>query len=121
MINRIVRLTQLTLLMTTLVPSVVSAQTAGPVAEAKLDESLRESIQQGCVGTKSVIVRTQAGYRQGVRDTLTQHGDLVQGEFPALDAVAAEVHCDDLATLAGFASVTSVSVNAVVGAQTDLL
>ena len=106
------------LLLTLLVPGVSYAQEVGSVASTKLDESLRQSIQQGCVGTTSVIVRTKAGYRQGLRDSLTQHGDLVKGEFPELDAVAADVHCDDLSALAGFTTVYSVSSNARVGAQT---
>ena len=102
----------LTLFLTALaVPA--SAQTT----EAKLDESLCESVERGCVGSQSVIIRTKPGYRQGLRDALTAHGDVVTGEFPALDAVAAEVYCDDLVTLASFISTSSVSVNAPVGSQ----
>jgi len=97
-----------------LVPVTVFAQTA---PDAKLDESLRESMERGCVGTQSVIVRTKPGYRQGLRDSLAAHGDTVTGEFPRLDAVAADVHCDDLAILAGFVATDSVSVNGPVGVQ----
>ena len=80
------------------VPATAYAQAA---PDAKLDESLRESVERGCVGTQPVIVRTKPGYRQALRDSLAAHGDVVKGEFPALDAVAADVHCDDLAALAG--------------------
>ena len=97
-----------------LIPGAAAAQTN---SQAKLDESLRESVERGCVGTQSVIVRTKPGYRQGLRDSLAAHGDLVRGEFPALDAVAAEVHCDDLTTIASFDSTDSVSINAKVGVQ----
>lgn len=88
-----------------------------PAADAKLDESLRETVARGCIGPQSVIIRTQAGYRAGLRDALTEHGDTVKGEFPGLDAVAADIHCDDLAALASFSSIKSISVNAPVGVQ----
>ena len=97
-----------------LVPATSFAQTP---TDAKLDESLREALERGCVGTQSVIVRTKPGYRQGLRDSLAAHGDVVKGEFPALDAVAAEVHCEDLGTLAAFDSTDSVSLNGPVATQ----
>ena len=99
------------------VPATTYAQAA---SDAKLDESLRESLERGCTGTQPVIVRTKPGYRQGLRDSLSAHGDVVTGEFPALDAVAADVHCDDLAALAGFDSIDSVSLNGPVAVQSVL-
>ena len=80
------------------VPTVAYAQS---VPNAKLDESLRESVERGCAGTQSVIITTKPGYRQALRDSLAAHGDVVKGEFPSLEAIAADVHCEDLATLAG--------------------
>ena len=109
---RLIRLTQ-TALVTACLVLPAHAQTP----EAKLDESLRESIERGCVGAQPVIIRTKPGFRQGLRDSLASHGDVVKGEFPALDAVAADVHCDDLATLAGFESTDSVSLNGPVAVQ----
>lgn len=94
-----------------------SAQT---VPAPKLDESLREAVARGCIGTQSVIIRTQPGCREGLTAALTAHGDAVIGEFAALDAVAAVVHCDDLKTLASFSSTNSVSFNAPVGGLTQL-
>ena len=99
------------------VPGVAYAQAA---PEAKLDESLRESVERGCVGTQPVIIRTKPGYRQAVRDSLAAHGDVIKGEFPALDAIAAIVHCDDLSTLPAFDSVASVSLNGPVAVQSLL-
>src|SRR6185503_11453378 len=96
------------------VPATTYAQVA---SDAKLDESLRESLERGCTGTQPVIVRTKPGYRQGLRDSLSAHGDVVKGEFPALEAIAAEVHCEDLATIAGFVSTDSVSLNGPVSVQ----
>ena len=96
------------------IPTVTYAQS---IPDAKLDESLRESIERGCTGTQPVIVTTKPGYRQCLRDSLAAHGDVVKGEFPSLEAIAADVHCEDLATLAGFDSTTSVSLNGPVAVQ----
>ncbi len=96
------------------VPGAAYAQAA---PDAKLDESLRESVERGCVGTQPVIIRTKRGYRQAVRDSLTAHGDVIKGEFPSLDAIAAVVHCDDLSTLPAFDLVLSVSLNGPVAVQ----
>lgn len=100
-----------------LLASIASAQT---IAAPKLDESLRQSIAQGCVGTRAVIIRTKPGYREGLRASLTAHGDEVNGEFPAIDAVAATVHCDDLGALSSFNSTNSISSNAQVAGQVSV-
>src|SRR5580765_2826702 len=116
MTNRILRLiTQSTVLVALAVPTAAVAQPS-----PKLDESLRESVATGCVGTKPVIIRTQPGYREGLNTSLTAHGDVVKGEFPALDAIAAVVHCEDLERLASFVAVKSVSFNGPVGLQSLL-
>src|SRR5688500_6221930 len=79
--------------------------------DPKLDESLRESISRGCAGMQPVIITVRPGFRQGVRDSLTAHGDVVRGEFPALNAIAADVHCSDLTALAALSSTSSISFN----------
>jgi serine protease AprX len=117
MTTRYVRLRQIVMALgvTTLaVPGVTYAQTA---TDAKLDESLRESLARGCVGTQPVIIRTKPGYRQAVRDSLSAHGDFIKGEFPSLNAIAAIVHCEDLTTLPTFDSIASVSLNGPVAVQ----
>src|SRR5687767_6386011 len=81
----------------------VAPLTAQPTA-SKLDKLLRDSISTGCTGTRSVIVRTKPGYREDLRKSLTAHGDVVSSEFPALDAIAADVHCEDVYVLAGHES-----------------
>jgi serine protease AprX len=96
------------------VPGATYAQTT---PDAKLDESLRQALERGCTGTWSVIVTTQSGYRQALRDALAAHGDVIKGEFPSLEAIAADVHCEDLAALAAFSSTTSVSFNGPVAIQ----
>ena len=49
------------------VPAMAGAKT---FENAKLDETLRESIERGCVGTQSVIITVTPGYREGLRRAL---------------------------------------------------
>ena len=68
-------------------------------------------------GSRRSSSEQNLGIGRALRDSLAAHGDVVRGEFPALDAVAADVHCDDLAVPAGFASTNSVSLNGPVAVQ----
>ncbi len=77
----------------------------------KLDKSLRQTVERGCVGTRSVIIRTKPGYREAVRRSLAQGGRKVKGEFPGLDAITAEVRCEDLDSLAASLATASISGN----------
>ncbi|HEX6974588.1 MAG TPA: S8 family peptidase [Vicinamibacterales bacterium] len=52
-----------------------------------------------------------------MRESLRQHGDKIITEHPSIDAVTATVHCDDLKALEGFASVLSISKDAIVRAN----
>ena len=61
-----------------------------------------------------MIIRTQPGAREAVRNSLVAQGREVKGEFPALDAIIAEVRCADLTVIAGFTQTASVSANAKV-------
>src|SRR5687767_13677366 len=106
------RIPGIAILTMTLLPAFAGAQTTDT---GKLDETLRESVASGCIGTQSVIITVAPGYREGLRLTLAAHGDTVSGEFPAIDAIVATVHCSDLTTLSTFGSIRAVSTNAVVG------
>src|SRR5688572_7348031 len=79
----------------------------------KLDKSLQQAIADGCSGgPQPVIIRVKSGYRQGMSDSLTSHGDKVVSSLTSIDAVAAEVHCDDLEALAEMSATKSISVDA---------
>ena len=69
-----------------LLPTTAAAQ---KTTSAKIDETLRESIDRGCAGTLSAIITVAPGHREGVRQLLAAHGDMVSGEFPAIEAIAA--------------------------------
>jgi serine protease AprX len=88
------------------------------VRHNKLDTSLRHTVQQGCPdGKQSVIIRMKPGYRKGMSDSLRSHGRKVTGEFRSIDAVAAEVNCDDLAALSKMVGTASISTNARIHAH----
>ncbi len=93
------------------------SDTAGAqtIDTAKLDESLRESVERGCHGRQEVIITVEPGYREALQPALSVHGDKVTGEFPAINAIAADIHCDDLVALAAFGSIRAVSTNAAIG------
>jgi serine protease AprX len=108
-----------------LVASTLAVALGSPVSaeprHRKLDKTLRQSVERGCVGTKRVIIRTKPGYREAVRKSLTNGGRKVKGEFPALDAITAEVRCEDLLNLADSNSTSSISgVHKLTAQQFDL-
>ena len=96
----------------------VAAPVIAQDAPTKIDKALIQSLAAGC-GTEQVIIRTKRGYRAGLLQSLEAHGDRVAAEHPAIDAVTAEVHCDDLATVARFDAVLSISQDSVVQAYSQ--
>src|SRR5688572_8798328 len=94
----------------------VAVPAAAQPKARKIDEALSRSLDAGCA-TEQVIIRTKRGFRSGVSQSLQEHGDRVTAVLPSIDAVAAELHCDDLASLAGFDAVISISKDAEVGAN----
>jgi serine protease AprX len=101
--------------------ALVTTLGVGSAAGQRLDDSLRDSVARGCTGSKSVIIRTTPGAREALRNSLVSQGRRVKGEFPSLDAISADVRCDDLKLLASFGQTASVSDNATVhGHQSSL-
>jgi serine protease AprX len=89
-------------------------------SSSKLDKSLLDSLKRGCTGTRSVIIRTTPGAREALRKSLAAQGRKIKGEFPALDAITADVRCADLKALAQSGHTRSISTNAEVnGHQLD--
>ena len=80
----------------------------GELPNHKLDTVLQSAIADGCSGgPKDVIISVRNGYRKGMGDSLRAHGDKVKAEFKSIDAIAAEVHCDDLTALAEMSTTVS--------------
>jgi serine protease AprX len=98
-------------------PSTAAAQQgAGFKNHKKIDRALRNSREQGS-STERVIIRTRPGTRHAISQALKAHGDVVDADYADLNAIAAEIHADDLAALVDSQSVLSVSVDATVRAD----
>jgi serine protease AprX len=104
----LIRTVLITLAVGTAAP--VAAQSASP---RKIDKALTQSLDAGC-SSEQVIIRTKPGYRAGVASSLKAHGNKVASEHPSIEAVSAEVDCDDLRAIERFTSVLSISKNALV-------
>jgi serine protease AprX len=82
-------------------------------ASRKLDRALQTAVGGNCSGDSiSVIIRVEDGQRKRLRDSLSAHGRKVRAEFSSIDALAAEVGCEDLKPLAAMSAVSSISIDA---------
>lgn len=84
-------------------------------APEKIDRALRDALQSGA-RTAHVIITVKAGHRAEIRRALEAHGDLVKSEHPLVDALAVEVHSEDVAELGRHPWVSAVSIDATVHA-----
>jgi len=79
----------------------------------KIDGALTDSIAAG-EQTQRVIVTMQPGFRDGVREALRKHGDIIKSEHPLVESIAAIVHSEDVNELANHPGVKYVSADATV-------
>ena len=96
-----------------LAASPASAQDPPNVAIRKIDRSLRESLSLGG-RTKRVIVTVKPGYRADIRKALESHGDVIRADSAFIEALAAEIHTEDVAELARHPWVELISDDAIV-------
>ena len=96
----------------------IAAQAAP--ARARVDRAVRAALASGA-GTQKIIITVNPGCRPSVRSGLAAHGDAVADDLTLIDAVAAEVHSADVATLAANGCVRAISADAEVqsSAQRD--
>jgi serine protease AprX len=80
---------------------------------AKIDRALAEALAAGDT-TARVIISVKPGFRDGIRDALRKHGDVITSEHPTVDAIAAVVHSTDISELAAHDAVAYVSADATV-------
>ena len=80
---------------------------------AKIDRALQDSLASG-ERSQRVIITVKPGFRDGIRDALRKHGDVIKSEHPSVDAIAAVVHSSDVAELADHNGVAYVSIDATV-------
>src|SRR5262245_25743792 len=96
----------------TLAIAVQPALAQGP-KHNKIDRALAESLAAGDK-TERVIITMQPGFRDGVRDALKKHGDVIKSEHPAVESIAAIIHSEDVSELANHPGVQYVSIDATV-------
>ena len=92
----------------------LAAPAAAQGGHSKLDKVLRAALRQGAA--HRVIITTRPGSRAALKAVLQAHGDLVQGEHPALNALTVTLHGEDLAALEADPAVLSISSDAEVTA-----
>jgi serine protease AprX len=88
---------------------------AEPPSNPKIDRALHQSIREG-EATQHVIISVKPGYRAEIRQALEKHGDRIKAEHPLIDALAADVHRDDVKELANHPWVLALSSDATVSA-----
>ena len=92
----------------------VPASTAANGPRGKVDRLLA---QQSSDGPRRVIIRTKSGATAGVRARLQTHGDPIHSDHQTIDAVAATIHSEDVASLVADPDVESISADARVTAS----
>lgn len=80
---------------------------------SKVDRGLRAALQQGGA-TQKVIVTVNPGCHDFVRTSLQNHGDRVKSDHPLIDAIAVDLHSDDVAELSNHPCVKTLSYDAPV-------
>jgi serine protease AprX len=94
--------------------SATSVAAAPPTGH--IDRGVRRSLEMGAA-TLRVIISFNPGCRDGWRTALQQHGDVVSGDFPLIDAVSGEIHSQDVDTLAHDPCVKAISSDATLYAN----
>src|SRR5579884_3234026 len=84
--------------------------------DSKVDRGLRDALKHGGA-TQNVIVTVNAGCRDFVRTSLQNHGDRIKSDHPLIDAIAVELHSEDVTELANHACVKTLSYDAPVSAK----
>src|SRR5262245_22151551 len=84
---------------------------------SKLDRVLRKASEAGDTSTQRVIVRVRSGQAAAVVERLKKRGDRIEADHPRLEAFTAAVSGSELRTLDADPDVRSVSVDAVITAN----
>src|SRR5262245_50640084 len=85
----------------------------GQAHRARFDRAIADSLAAGDQ-TQRVIITVKPGFRDGIRDALKKHGDIIKSEHPSVESIAAVVHSGDVADLANHPGVQYVSSDATV-------
>ena len=94
--------------------STVPVDAAPP--RAHVDRAVRAARASGAA-TQRVIISVNPGCRASVRAGLARHGHAVDDEFALIEALAGEIHSDDVDALAADGCVRAISADAEVQAS----
>src|ERR1051325_3186567 len=98
------------------VVSALAAPAHAASPDLKVDRGLSESLTHGAP-TQPVIISVADGCRDFVRQSLVKHGDRIKSEHPIINALAVELHSEDVAELATHNCVKTLSLDAPVSAK----
>jgi serine protease AprX len=100
---------------TLLALAVAPSALAHPAPGSKVDRGLREALRSGA-STQNVIITVKAGHRADIRQALEKHGDKVRADHPLVEALAVEIHSEDIEEISRHPWVEAVSLDAIVSA-----
>ena len=86
---------------------------------SKVDRGLRAALQHGGA-TQKVIVTVNAGCRDFVRTSLQNHGDRIKSDHPLINALAVDLHSEDVSELSNHPCVKTLSYDAPVTTTSSL-
>src|SRR4051812_10887726 len=86
---------------------------AGRPASQKIDKAVKAAVAAG-VSRQRVIVTTQPGCRDAVRQTLKSHGASITSEYFIIDGFSGEISSSDVAEYAGNGCVRAIATDAPV-------
>ena len=87
---------------------------------SKLDRVLRKAAATGDTSPQRVIVRARPGRTAHVKERLARHGDRIEANHRRLESLTALVHGDDLLALEADPDIESLSVDAVISADSTV-
>jgi serine protease AprX len=87
-------------------------------SDHKIDRGLRAALKTGAP-TQRVIISVNAGCRDYVRGALQKHGDRIKSEHPIIDAIAVDLHSEDVQELAQNDCIKTLSYDAPVSAKAE--
>ncbi len=96
--------------------SLVAGPAAAAPAHAHIDRALQKALTSGAP-TQHVIITFNPGCRAAWSAALQQHGDVISGEHPFIDALSAEIHTPDVDALAQDGCVKAISADATLYAD----
>jgi serine protease AprX len=85
--------------------------------QSHIDAGVRRGLNGGAPTQHVIITLANPGCRTAWRTALQQHGDVISGDHPFINAISGEIHSADVAALAADGCVKAVSADATLYAD----